>query len=162
MKTKYLIPALAFILLCVANIQCNKSNSNGSETKSTANTNKRPDFVMVNHKKYPVQTILQMNRDEIKVFIREVLDDEMPPDYQIPDYIVNGTNTDTMYSIFWKRYPEFAYLKADALLTEVGLNPDIYVELVKENKALRNRVQTIDSIEFAKQKEIMQQQKQNK
>lgn len=141
---------------CFAGLQCKQKESNVVNTKQ-----QRPDYVVVNNQKYPVETILNMTTDDLKAFVRAVIAEEIPANYKVPDYIANGTNIDTMYQIFWKRYPQFAGLHADALLTEVSMNPDIYIALVTENKTLRKKAELIDSIEFAKQKQYLQKQKQN-
>jgi len=155
-KNNLLLLLPVWVILCLCSLQCKQK-----ETNTAQPAKQRPDFVVVNNEKYAVETILNMKTDELKAFVKAAIADEIPAGYQVPDYITRGTNIDSMYKVFWTRYPQFAGLKADALLTEVSMNPDIYIEMITENKALRKKVELIDSIEFAKQKEYMQKQKQN-
>ncbi|HRI28640.1 MAG TPA: hypothetical protein PK715_11335, partial [Chitinophagales bacterium] len=115
-----------------------------SKAPTAAKSEKPEETITVNGKTYQVADIYNMKEEQLKGFMRDVLDDKLPDNYPVPDYITNATSVKEMYNTFYERYPYFAFQQDAALRTEVSFRPQMYVDMIRENKILRNKVEELD------------------
>lgn len=135
--SKHLFSAL-IILTCLVIAACN------SKPVTALKTEKNEETITVNGKTYKVADIYNMKEEQLKGFMRDVLDDKLPDNYPVPDYITNATSVKDMYNTFYERYPYFAFQQDAALRTEVSFRPQMYVDMIRENKILRNKAEELD------------------
>ena len=118
----------------------------GNKTdKDKAIAKAQKEVIIVNGKVYKVSDIYNMKDEQIKQFMRDVIDDRLDPNYPAPDYIQYGTSTEAMYETFYTRYPHFAFQQDAALRTEVSFRPQTFVDMIRENKLLRNKATLLEA-----------------
>lgn len=127
-----------------------KSNSSNDRVLSSENSNANSknksskETILVNGKVYKVADIYNMKDEQLKQFMRDVIDDRLDPNYPVPDYIKYGTSTQAMYETFYTRYPHFAFQQDQALRLEVSFRPQMFVDMIRENKLLRNKATLLE------------------
>lgn len=115
-----------FTLLTLAALA---SNSNAQETN--------PEKV------YPTeynagQTELPDNSFEtVRAFVQTTLSAPLASDFTVPSYINEATDFSEASKMVGARYPEFFGREGNELLTAISANPDRFVSLISETKAIR-------------------------
>lgn len=73
----------------------------------------------------------------VKSFIREVLDQPLPADFQLPANLRKIKSPEEGNLIISERYPEFAYRDGEEFLRAIAANPIRYMSMIRESKAIR-------------------------
>ncbi len=84
-----------------------------------------------------VQQLQRADRDKVLRFMREVMDEPIPDDYDFPDFLVNAGSGKESARVIGERYPEFYGLGGDALINAARRYPVRYKAMIEESKAYR-------------------------
>ena len=84
-----------------------------------------------------VQRMRNASVDEIKAYMRECLDEGLPEDYVIPQYVYDAGDPKTCSTWIGERYPEFYGLQGMNLVQAAGKHPVRYRELIRVSRAMR-------------------------
>ncbi len=76
---------------------------------------------------------------EIKAFIREVLDEELPDDYVIPKDIVDAGTPEEATRLVGVHFPEFFGKEGSQFIAAIAADPIRYKEMIKESRAVRKQ-----------------------
>jgi len=74
---------------------------------------------------------------EIKAFIREVLDEELPENYEVPQHIIDAGDANEATRVVGERYPEFVNKEGAKFLASIAANPIRYKLIIRESQAIR-------------------------
>lgn len=107
----------------------------------------KPDvhLIQLDHQIFHIDSIKTANREELNLFIQAVLDTPLPDNYQIPDYLQNITSVDSAYAELHRRYPGIALRQGESLREAIAENPIAFVEMIYENRVLRNKISALES-----------------
>ena len=75
--------------------------------------------------------------EDAKAFVAEELKKPLPEDYQIPSYITSGYPLAQVYDSVSVRFPDFYGKRGDEYLHAIMKDPETYLKLNKESKAIR-------------------------
>ena len=75
--------------------------------------------------------------EEVKQYISEVVQMELPPDFVVPQDIVDAGHPKLAAEVIADRYPEFSGREGMSLVEAVRANPVLYRQVVMESKAMR-------------------------
>ncbi len=75
--------------------------------------------------------------EEIKEFMRDEVDRELPGSYEVPQYIMDAGNAQAASAAIGERFPEFYMKGGRDLIESIGKHPVRYRKLIEETKALR-------------------------
>jgi hypothetical protein len=84
-----------------------------------------------------IQRMRAASEEEIVAFMRAVLDEPLPEDYVIPQYVYEAGDPATCSAWIGERYPEFHGKQGSSLIDAVGREPVRYRELIRVSKAMR-------------------------
>lgn len=77
--------------------------------------------------------------DDVKAYIRSLLDAPLPADYVLPADIMASQSYDECVSLVNIHYPQFTNLENEALLRAVKENPMVYQEMMLEARSVREK-----------------------
>ncbi|MCW5900682.1 MAG: hypothetical protein KIT10_15605 [Flavobacteriales bacterium] len=84
-----------------------------------------------------VERMRKASDQEVKEYIGEVVNMELPEDYVIPQDIIDAGHPKLAAQVIADRYPEISGQQGNGLVYAVRQHPLLYRQLVMESKAMR-------------------------
>lgn len=84
-----------------------------------------------------VERMRRASDQEVKEYIGEVVNMELPADYVIPQDIIDAGHPKLAAQVIADRYPEISGQQGNGLVYAVRQHPLLYRQLVMESKAMR-------------------------
>lgn len=84
-----------------------------------------------------IERMRNASTDEIKAYLHEVLQLQLPPDYVVPDYIRDAGTPEQALDTVNARYPNFEGKRGAELLQAIAADPIAHRDLILENRAVR-------------------------
>ncbi len=76
-------------------------------------------------------------REEASALVAKMLEEPLPPQYEVPAYITSGLPIGMVYDTLAKRYPDFYGFTDTQLLDSIVQHPNRFWLMATENKAIR-------------------------
>lgn len=73
----------------------------------------------------------------VKDFVRFILDQPLPADFVIPQYITDAGSVEKSVEAIGERFPQFHQLRGQRLLDAIKNDPVNYIEMMSHSKAYR-------------------------
>ena len=75
--------------------------------------------------------------ETVRAFVQSTLSAPIATDFAVPNYINEASDFTEASKMVGARYPEFFGRDGNELLTAISANPDRFVSLISETKAIR-------------------------
>ena len=84
-----------------------------------------------------IERMRRADVDALKAFVQQVLDEEVPADYPLPEVLKTAGSPQAAELRFQERYPEFYGTQGATYLRAVAQSPVRYRQMIHETRAVR-------------------------
>ncbi|MCB9169887.1 MAG: hypothetical protein H6594_05970 [Flavobacteriales bacterium] len=140
LRFRHLIPVLTIVM--ILGVGCTAPNVAGNDPEGTPSTVDAIGTDSTGTLYTPEeQAIVDRLRDAdvptIKDYIRSVLHEDMPPDFELPAALKEAGSAQAAELVFARRYPEFYGKQGPDFIRAIAASPIRYRQLIRETRAVR-------------------------